>query len=129
MQYRDPTEQFFPKISITLIAIGLLICFFNIENEEKEEELEQRDEPYQYNDNIYYDKKNQDYNNGYLHRTNNAYNTQKDMGFYYNLKDNTQSELNKLDKTKEFNEMCSKKGNDWKNNFISFNNKNIDKLK
>ena len=128
MQYRDPTEQFLPKISITLIIIGVLIFVFSNENGDKEEELEEREEPYQYNDNIYYDSNNKEYNNGYKRGRNWQYYSQN-MGNNYNLKENTKMNLNKLYKTKEFNQMCLKKGKNWKNKFISFNNENLNKIK
>ena len=107
-QFRDPTEIFLPKISITLILIGFVIWYFS-ENDEEEEN--------QYGDNVYYDIKNTKYNNNYSKiMANKSYNYKTDMNSYEQItKENTKKELDKLMKTKKFQEMLREKGTDQRN--------------
>ena len=58
-QYRDPTEPFFPKISIVLIAIGFLIWYFS---EEQKDNYNNNKGAYPYNNNI---NNNYNRNNNY----------------------------------------------------------------
>ena len=111
-QYRDPTELFLPKISITLIIIGFVIWYFS-ENDEDEND----EDVIQYGDNVYYNIKNTKYNNNYSNMmANKSYIYKTDMNSYQQItKENTKKELDKLMKTKEFREMSREKGNDSRN--------------
>ena len=144
-QYRDPTEPFFPKISIILIAIGFLIWYFsdeqnenvnnnnvvtpiynnnynrnnnNLSNEENENDNE--DDDYygapEYGDNVYYNKDNINYNNNYINFGNKTYCNKTDWNTWKNvMKENTIIQLNNLVQQKEFIDMGIKKGEDKKN--------------
>ena len=106
-QFRDPTELFLPRISITLIFIGFVIWYFS-ENEEEE---------IQYGDNVYYDNKNTKYNNYYSNiMANKSYNYKTDINSYEQItRENTNKEVDKLWKSKEFQEMRIEKGTDPRN--------------
>ena len=140
-QYRDPTEPFFPKISIVLIAIGFLIWYFseeqnensnnvvtpkhnknnnNFPNEENDNDNDNEVDDYygapEYGDNIYYNKDNINYNNQYINFGNKTYCNKTDWNTYKNIvKDNTFLQLSKLVQKKEFLDMASKQGEDMKN--------------
>ena len=102
-QFRDPTEAFLPKISISLILIGFVIWYFS---EDKDDD-----------DNVFYDIKNTKYNNYYKETIGNkSYCYEMDPNSYDRItKENTKRELDKLMKTKQFREMFREKGNDLKN--------------
>ena len=106
-QFRDPTEIFLPRISITLIFIGFVIWYFS-ENEEEE---------IQYGDNVYYDNKNTKYNNYYSNiMAKKSYNYKTDINSYDQItQENTNKELDKLWKSKKFQEMRIEKGTDPRN--------------
>ena len=109
-QFRDPTELFIPKISITLILIGFVIWYFS--NEDNNEYNGNYDE--KYDDNIYYNNKNRSYNYNYM--INKSYCQKTDMNAYDKItKENTERELDKLRKTNAFREMYMEKGDDMNN--------------
>ena len=103
--FRDPTEAFFPKISITLIIIGLAIWYFS-EGEEEPDDIK----------NIFYDERNVSYNQKYYNMKNRSYCYRTDLNSYNQItKKNTELEREKLYKTREFRAMYEEKGEDMKN--------------
>ena len=107
-QMRDPTLFFIPKISITLILIGILIWYFH-----KSEEYDDDDydiNPYE--DNIYYNKRSK---NSYTNKDY-SYCERSDVKTYDKItKTYTQEKLNELVKSNPFKKMVEEKGEDKDN--------------
>ena len=108
IQFRDPTEIFLPKITITLIIIGSAALYFSNENKNEDiknynyeqneynedevkedfnyvqsqynenEDKENVNYINQYNDNVFYNNKNEKYNKNYINKANNTYCYQTD---------------------------------------------------
>ena len=107
-QMRDPTLFFIPKISITLILIGILIWYFH-----KSEEYDDDDydiNPYE--DNIYYNQRSK---NSYTNKDY-SYCERSDVKTYDKItKTYTQEKLNELVKSNPFKKMVEEKGEDKDN--------------
>ena len=100
--FRDPTEAFLPKYTLTLILIGFVIWYFSNEDDN-------------YDDNVFYNYNNNYYNNNINPKRSYCYN-QTDMNTYNRItKENTKRELEKLTQTKEFREMYLQKGENLEN--------------
>ena len=107
--FRDPTIIFLPKITITIIVIGLVTWYFSSnENNDDDIDVDNNEGP-QYDDNIYFNSSNNKKKTNYLKPKSYCYKTNTDT-YDKITKINTLKEINKLYKTQKFKEMYEEKG-------------------
>ena len=111
--FRDPTIIFLPKITITIILIGLVTWYFSSNENNNNDIYEVDNEGPQYEDNIYFNSLNNK-NNNYLKTKSYCYKTNMDT-YDKITKINTQKELGKLLQTQQFRDMYEEKGDNPSN--------------
>ena len=120
---RDPTTKFNPIISYSIVIIVFLIWYFgpeegsnNDNNVQNNYHNNDKNNYYSNDKNYFYDKNNYYNNDKFKNRKNKSYCLQMDAKSYEKIGEmNTNIQLSKLEKTREFQRMYEEKGDNMDN--------------